>query len=235
MKKNESKATDKSTRKVTTKQQPENTKSVEATTALATDESSSGTATPSDGEGCESVTVIIIARNEKHGELMLRSVKKNLIGVDADVHLVTGDNVKNTDVETLLAQMPEVKTERIVLMTEGVFILNPSTIFDIGARKTPAANMPALMYKSVLEPLLKQMKEELPYADVADTYARVTPEVTPAIIGNWRKDPWLLPVISKNPPREALEEYGAWKKFMHVSPDSWSPDLVKFLENRFPE
>lgn len=220
------------------KEQPENTESMETSKAP---DSQSGTIvegpsdTPADGEGCESVTIVIIAHDEKRGELMARSVKKNLVGVDAYVHLVTGENVKDTYVETLAEHLKFVNTERIILMTDGMFILNPVTIHNIGVRKSPATNMPVLMYKSVLEPLLKEMVADIPYADVADTYAEASTEVAPIIVGDWKTDPWLLPLISKNPSIEAVGKFAKWKMFMHVGPESWSDDLLKFLEERFPE
>ena len=91
-------------------EQPENTESVAAVetpdTQSETGTDVAGQDVPRDGEGCESVTVVIIARDEKHGELMARSVKKNLIGVDADIQLVTGDNLCDTDIETCSSTCP---------------------------------------------------------------------------------------------------------------------------------
>ena len=220
-------------------EQPKNTESVAAAEAPDTQSETgtdvAGQDVPRDGEGCESVTVVIIARDGKHGELMARSVKKNLIGVDADIQMVTGENLCDTDIETLLNHMPHIRTERLILMTEGMVILNPVTIYNIGVRKAPAAGMPSLMHKSVLEPLLKELGTDLPYADIADAYANITPEVAPIIIGDWRSDPWLLPVVSKDPSIKAVADFAKWKKFMHIGPESWSDQLVKFLEERFPE
>lgn len=220
-------------------EQPESTQPVAAAEAPDTTSQTgtdvAGQDVPRDGEGCESVTIVIIARDAKHGWLMARSVMKNLIGVDADIHLVTENNLCDTDIETLQNHLPHIQTDRLIMMTEGMVILNPVTIHDIGLRKSPAAKMPTLMYKSVLKPLLQEMKADLPYADIAETYIRATPEVKPIPVGDWRTDPWLLPVISKNPNIEAVEKFAQWKKFMHVGPDSWSDGLVKFLEERFPE
>lgn len=194
------------------------------------------TSAPRDGEGRESVTVVVIAYDDKHGYLMARSAKNNLIGVDADIHLVTDVNLKDTEVETLLAHLPYVKTERIILMTDGMMILNPVTICEVGIRKSLQTHLPMLMHKSVLEPLLTEMRENMPHADVMDTYSRcVNTEVAPLKMERWDQDNWLLPVVSKNPPLEALEKWSKTQRFAWISPQSWTDTVVKFLEDRFPE
>jgi len=199
--------------------------------------------TPSDGEGCESVTVIIVTDNEIHGELMAHSVKKNLIGVDADIHLVTGENLRNTLVETLMEHMPHVKTERIILMTDSMVILNPVTIYEIGVRKavqiTPnllsfQTNTPMLMHKSVLLPLLDDMRQNSPYADVMDTYGQcVNTDVEPLIMKPWNADRWLLPVVSKAPFASTIAHWAATQRFMHIQSRPWPNTVEKFLEDRF--
>lgn len=220
-------------------EQPEKTQSVETAETRDTDTSTA----PADGEGCEAVTIVIIARDDKHAELMAQSVKKNLTGVDADIHAVTGENLRDTDVETLLEHLPHVKTERIILMTDGMFIMNPVTIYDIGLRKadmitkdipTYQTRMPMLMHKSVLKPLLEEMKRDRPYADVMDTYGScVNTDVKPLILKPWNTDYWLLPVVSKEPSETTLAQWAARQRFMHVSPQSWGKTVMKFLEKRF--
>lgn len=199
---------------------------------------------PSDGEGCEGVTVIIVAGNNAHGALMAYSVQKNLTGVDADIHLVTEENLRDTLVETLAEHMPHVKTERIILMTDGMVILNPVTLGDIACVKAKkvgevldfSTNIPVLMHKSALNTLLSEAAESgLDHIDVIDSYFKGTlPEgFSPVILGEWKSDPWLLPAVTRNPSIEAVGKYAKWKKFMHISPDSWSDDLVKYLKDRF--
>ena len=198
--------------------------------------------TPTDGEGCEGVTVIIAAI--AYGALMAQSVQKNLTGVDADIHLVTEENLRDTLAETLAEHMPHVKTERIILMTDGMMILNPVTLGDIACVKAKkvgkvlnfSTNTPVLMHKSALSALLSEAAESgLDHIDVIDSYFKGTlPEgFTPVILGDWKSDPWLLPAVTRNPSIEAVGKYAKWKKFMHISPDSWSDDLVKYLEDRF--
>ena len=255
MKEDESKAKEPATaaEETTTEQQSESTQSVAAPEALDT---ASGSASgenveqpagaPSDGEGCESVTVVIIARDEKHGKLMARSVKKNLIGVDADIQLVNGDNLCDTDIETLLNHMPHIRTERLILMTEGMVILNPVMLGDVSVVKAVKAGQyfdfftqtPVLMHKSALQGLIDALvKADRLHSDVVNDYfpGILPTNFTPVLIGDWTKDPWLLPVISKDPNIAIVKKYAEWKKFMHVGPGSWSEGMVKFLEERFPE
>ena len=90
MKKNESKS--KTTESVETPETPDTQSETRTEVERPAD-------TPTDGEGCEGVTVIIAAI--AYGALMAQSVKKNLTGVDADIHLVTEENLRDTLVETL--------------------------------------------------------------------------------------------------------------------------------------
>ena len=234
----------------TAAEQPENTQSVETaetpdTIAQAGDAVERPDDTPRDGKGCESVTVVIIARDEKHGELMARSVKANLIGADADIHLVTDEHLKDTDAETLLAHLPYVETERLILMTDGMVILNPVTIYEIGCRRGELTekgvtigenHTPKLMHKSVLEKMLPEMIANYAGFDPLleyDEYAR--PQVAPVIMHPWNQDNWLLPVISKNPPLEALQKWAKTQRFAWIAPQSWTDTVVGFLEDRFAE
>lgn len=236
--------------KTATEQQSENTKSVAAAEAPDT-ESETGTDmagqdVPRDGEGCESVTVVIIASDEKHLALMGRSVKENLKGVDADIHGVTGDNLKDTLVETLAEHLQHVGTERIILMTEGMVILNPVMLGDVSVVKAVKdgqyldflTKTPVLMHKSALQDLIDALvKDDRLHSDVVNDYfpGILPTNFMPILIGDWTKDPWLLPVISKDPNIAIVKKYAEWKKFMHIGPDSWSDGMVRFLEERFPE
>lgn len=235
MKKNESKS--KTTEPVETPEAPDTQSETRTDVERPAD-------TPTDGEGCEGVTVIIVAGNKAHGALMAHSVQKYLTGVDADIHLVTEENLRDTLAETLAEHLPYVKTERIILMTDGMVILNPVTLGDIACVKAKkvgevfdfSTNIPVLMHKSALNTLLSEAAESgLDHIDVIDSYFKGTlPEgFSPVILGEWKSDPWLLPAVTRNPSIEAVGKYAKWKKFMHISPDSWSDDLVKYLEDRF--
>ena len=200
-------------------------------------------APPADGKGCESVTVIVVADNNAHGALMAHSVQRYLTGVDADIRLVTGEDLRDTLVETLAEHLPHVKTERIILMTDGMVMLNPVLLGDIACVKAVKKGdyldyntlMPVLMHKSALQQLLDSIKDEKPHADIVNEYFHgcMPDGFQPVVLRSWREECWLMPVVSKNPNTDALRQWGKRQKFAHIGPESWSDDLVKYLEERF--
>lgn len=213
-----------------------------AVEAPATVKTPATTEAPADSKGCEAVTVIVIeSENFAVGAaIAVRSVRQNLKGVDADIQVVKGD----LNVETLKSSLGFVQTERIILMTANMIILNPVLLSDIalvkakkiGSTITANTGMPVMVHKSALEVLLKEAEEaNQPHIDILDTYfpGTVPTGFTPFILGDWSKDPFVLPVVSKNPSIEAIGKFVEWKKFMHIGPDSWSEDLKAYLENRF--
>ena len=198
---------------------------------------------PKDGQGVESVTVIVIAHQETRGYLACKSVEKYLHGVDCDVHLVSDEHLRENLVETLKEHLPYIKTERIILMTENMVILNPITLGDIAVVKAKAVGtvldfntgMPVLMHKSALQALISEAVEAGRLdIDVVNTYFGGTlPEgFRPLVLGEWKKDPWLLPVVSQSPSVDAIAKYAEWKKFAVISDVSWSDDVVYFLKQR---
>ena len=233
--------------------QPENTQSVE--TAETPDTTADGGAeverpdAPRDGEGCESVTVVIIEHNEQHALLAARSAKANLLGVDALVVRIAGMDGA-TDAQALQRFVNETcPTERIVLMTDDMIILNPVFLAHIALPKATkvgtneqgtdilnfSTHMPQMMYKSVLVPMLKEITELYPYTDIFDAYGHEAfRDVRPIMLPAWNKDAWLLPVVSKNPPLEALQKWAETQCFAWISHQSWNKTVVKFLEDRFP-
>ena len=198
---------------------------------------------PSDGEGCESVTVIIIATDDSHGDLAARSVRENLYEVDGEIKIVYNDKNEST-IEMLTKCLPDVKTERIVLMYDNMIILNPVTIYEIGCRRgllTPNGvelgemRTPHLMRKSVLCKLLPYLKEQYPYADIMleyDNYAR--PGVAPVIMREWNRDNWLLPVVSASPAPDILRQWAITQRFMFIETNPWPQSVLEFLNERFP-
>lgn len=201
---------------------------------------------PADGEGCESVTVVIIARDDRHLELIGRLVEKNLTGVDADIQAVTGEHLKDTDVETLLEHLPHVNTERIILMTDGMLILNPVVLGDIACPKAAKKGdfldfntlMPVLMHKSALQQLLESLKDEKPHADIVNEYfGHCMPKgFQPVVLRDiWREESWLMPVASKQPSIDALRQWGKTQKFAHIGPDSWTEDVIAYLQEKLSE
>lgn len=231
------------------KEQPESTQPLESAAAADTT-TEAGTNVdrpedaPADGAGFEGVTVVIITADEGRGALMARSVKQNLKGVDADIHVVSGENLRDTLPETLLAHLPHCKSERIVLMTDGMMLLNPVTLADIAVIKGKCVGeivdydlrMPVMQHRSVLEEFLPEMMAEYPHGNLVSFYFEaVHGDIRPIDPCEWNKSCWLLPVISQNPPIDVVEKWAVTQKFLYVSQQSWSDDLVKFLDERFGE
>lgn len=200
-------------------------------------------APPADGEGCEAVTVVILASDPAHAELAARSVRHNLIGVDGDIHIVPCAGTK-TDIETLMEHLPDVQTERIVLMYDNMVILQPTTIYELGCRRgrlTPKGvelgetHTPHLMHKSVLCRMLPYLKEMFPHANIMleyDNYAR--PAVSPVIMREWNRDNWLLPVVSAAPSPGVIRQWARTQRFMLIETSPWPQSVLEFLNQRFP-
>lgn len=235
--------------KTTVTQQPENSQPMEI---VETSDAASGATVegpgdeqPRDSEGCEAVTVVIVESNEQHAMTAARSVKQNLVGADALVVRL------NVDPQTTLIEAMEPfindtsAAERIILMTDSMILLNPTTVFELGCRRSMLTEKgveigelrtPHLMHRSVLLRLLPYLKNEFPHANLMleyDNYAR--PEVMPVIMRHWSQDNWLLPIVSSSPNPEAIRKWAATQRFMFIENREWPKEVVRFLEERFPE
>lgn len=203
---------------------------------------------PSDGEGCQGVTVIVAETTPGHPEyarLAARTVKVNLVGVDAVVAIMAYEP-PTTLAEALLRTLnEEVATERIVLMTDHMALLQPTSLAELGCRRGELTERgvtvgecltPKLMYRSVLLRMLPEMIGTYAAFDPLleyDEYAR--PQVMPVIMHPWRHDNWLLPVGSASPDPAALAQWGRTQRFLIVKREEWPGAVVEFIEKRFPE
>lgn len=198
---------------------------------------------PRDGEGCEAVTVVIVETDEQHALMAARSVRQNLVGADALV-VRLGVDPQMTLIDALLRFVTEATgSERIILMTDSMVLLNPTTIHEIGCRRGVLTDKgvtlgevrtPKLMYRSVLLRLLPYLKDNFPHANVLleyDQYAR--PEVMPLLMRPWNQDNWLLPVVSAAPKPELLRQWARTQRFMYIEPRAWPKAVEEFLEERF--
>ena len=200
---------------------------------------------PRDGDGCEAVTVVIVETDEQHALMAARSVRQNLVGADALV-VRLGVDPQMTLIDALLRFVTEATgSERIILMTDSMVLLNPTTIHEIGCRRGVLTDKgvtlgevrtPKLMYRSVLLRLLPYLKDNFPHANVLleyDQYAR--PEVMPLLMRPWNQDNWLLPVVSAAPKPELLRQWARTQRFMYIEPRVWPKAVEEFLEERFPK
>jgi hypothetical protein len=251
--------------KTTAAEQPENTQSVETVETPDTQstsgedlerpdtQSTSGEDLerpdpPRDGEGCEAVTVIVAETSADHPEyakIVARSVKANLVGADALV-LIMAFSPEMTLAQALLRVLNEaMSTERIVLMTDHMVLLNPTTLCELGCRRgvltskgvtVGECQTPKLMYRSVLLKMLPEFIETYASFDVFleyDEYAR--PNVMPVIMRPWNQDNWVMLVASDNPKPELLSQWAATQRFMSIIRPEWPRSVVRLLQERFPE
>lgn len=193
---------------------------------------------PSDKSGAEAVSVIILTADAdgNHASLSRRSVEANLIGVDVEGGFVA--NCKPL-AELLADILPQLTCERVVLMTDSMFIANPVTLGDVACTKKPYGHMPFMIHRSALLQLLEQLGSDAPTTleDLHEAYvASVMPEdFSPITLGEWRTDPWLLPIVSVNPNPVALRSLLPQKKFVWVSDQSWTGDVESALRSRLKE
>lgn len=230
-------------------EQSENTQSMGAAQAPDTQSEAGdavqGPEAPRDGEGCEAVTVVIVETCEQYALMAARSVRKNLVGADVLVLRLCVDP-QMTLIEALHRLITEgTESERIILMTDQMLLLNPVTIHEIGCRRgvltekgvtVGEMRTPKLMYRSVLLRMLPFLKENYPHASVFleyDDYAR--PQVIPVIMRPWNQDNWLLPVISAAPDPKLLRQWAQTQRFMYIEQRVWPKAVIEFLEERFPE
>lgn len=196
---------------------------------------------PHDGEGCEAVTILIAATHvgrPEYARTAACSVRQNLVGADALV-LIMAHDPETTMVAALRRQLDAVPTERIILMTDNMLILNPTTIYELGCRRAIVAidkvPTPMLMHKSALAPLLDYMLAELPYADVMLEYdRRVRSAILPVLTRPWNADNWLLPVVSDSPAPDVLRKWAATQRFLFINRPTWPPTVKQFLDENFP-
>ena len=201
---------------------------------------------PADGEGCEGVTVIVAATQDRHPEyadITVRSVKQNLMGVDALV-VVMRYNREMTLGQQLLRMLDYVGTERIVLMTDEMVLLNPTTLYELGCRRCERIDKgvtvgdcrtPKLMHKSVLREMLpKKIEEFAGFNPLLEYDALASPGIMPVVMRQWNLDNWLLPVVSASPSMDAIRQWAKTQRFMFNCRSEWPRQVVKFLEERFP-
>lgn len=241
--------------KTTAAAQPESDQSV-ATVETPDTQSPSGTTVegpadaPHDGEGCEAVIVVIVESSEQRALLAARSVKQNLVGVDALV-VRLGMQDGCTLPQALYRLLTEgTSQERIVLMTDQMLLLNPMPLAMIAVPKAVKVGtneqgedildynvrMPQLMHRSVLLPMLEEIIEQYPYTDIFEAYTPgAYPQVRPILLPRWDQERWLLPIVSVNPPMKAVETWAKTQMFAWIAAQSWSKPVISFLEKCFAE
>lgn len=200
-------------------------------------DTSAQTDAPRDFDGGEAVTVIIVCTiddDERPLQIAQESLARYLRGVDADVRVMKPDEGEALE-QKLLDALDSIQTDRIVLMTDRMALLNPLSLAEIAVRKQDdcVVFMPAMMRKSVLIHFLGWKMEKLPDMPLAQAYAKsVDSDILPMLIGNWREDPWMLPVVTDNPSEQVLSEYSARKRFLCVKSARYPESVIAFMKKR---
>lgn len=194
---------------------------------------------PADDSGCQAVAVLMAASDDVRTQLAVDSVKHNLC--DADAVLVTfrqeeGESLGAALVSVL--QSDDALPERMVLMTDQMLLLNPVTLADVACMKASGGRLPFGFYRSAMVKLLTQCGgvSTLDTVDgLQERYIQYAmPQgYRPIELGDWRTDPWLLPVVSRNPDADKIDRLAEWKKMAWVSPLSWTDAVVETLQLRF--
>lgn len=225
----------------------------------------------------EAVTVIVLLTRPQDDALLLRhslrSIEKNLRGVAADVRVVgkqrpewlaeeawlmSDDPLLNLRVKDVL---PLVKTERVVVMTDRMFLIRPVSLADIAVRKADLSQtettkmlieqqgttkhevfnfdtlMPVLLCATPLRQILDYLTNEVKVEDfdLPTVYFNLlAPELRPLIV-DWRNDDWLLPVVSSSPNKERINRLLARKKFLYFYPQAEGEAMVSLLKFLTPD
>lgn len=231
----------------------------------------------SDDPTAVAVTVLVLLTSDENDAFLLRhslrSLHQNLRGVAANVKVIgkkkpewlaedTWLDVSNaTDSSSwnsiICRALTLVENERVILMTDRMFLLQPVNLADIALLKAEVsdngnktvkmvydemgttkhkvwnyhANMPVLLYKRPLTEVLDFMlnKRKLVEFDLPTVYFNfVYPDIRPTLL-DWSTDGWLLPVISEHPDLDRAKSFLATKKFMHIA-NKYGEEVVALLK-----
>ena len=207
-----------------------------------------------DGPGTEFMNVIILTdlsdkSSAERASLAEKTVCKNLVGAHGEIIVMDRKNLKS--------ELPGIASERIILMDDRMFILNPVTPAEIATVKAIRVSenegehlerftgMPIVVYKSVLLNLLEQGIEcsMLTVEDIAEVYfnhAYPVSSISPIIVvrdgkntSRWSEEPWLLPVVSDKPNVKSLEKYAATQRFLFIRRTPAPQTVVEWLSRKF--
>lgn len=233
----------------------------------------------SDDPTAEAVTILVMLTCDDDNAFMLRhslrSLSRFLRGVSAEVKVIgrekpdwlpasawldVSDATDTSNWNSLVCRATTfVNTERIVLMTDRMFLIRPVNLADIAVLKAEVGtlgnktirqlydlmgttkrevwnyhtNMPALFFKSTLLQVIDYMFGHLKGDDFdlpTAYFNLIYPELRPTLL-DWSHDGWLLPIVSEHPDIERAKTFFETKKFMHVASRCWQEvvSLLKFL------
>lgn len=218
---------------------------------------------------------ILIVCTQIGGELLrycLRSLQ-NLRGIDADIKVVGTDKPAWLPHEMFIfvesaGSIPYAEMingalssewNRVVLMTDRIFILNPVTFADIAINKAlperPDKNnnavrilkaldfdgriedyctqTPLYAFRSQLQEVLIAMTgTKIPTTDIATVYCNLMYRDVKPLYLNWRNDPWIIPIVTEKPSKSVVMDYVKRKKFLYMQ--RCNEHLLDILATLFP-
>ena len=220
------------------------------------------------------LTVLIVC-TQLSGELLryaLRSLQ-NLRGIFAEVKVTGTDKPawlahedfifvdKATNMfATICGALKQIENERVILMTDHNFILNPVCLAEIAINKAYpeppkeksnavkllkesfdyndriedyATSTPLYAYKTPLIEVLNAMKPaSITIEDIATIYCNLLYKDVKPLYLNWRNDQWVLPVVTEKPSKSVVMEYAKRKKFLYMQ--RCNEHLLDILATLFP-
>lgn len=217
------------------------------------------------------VLVVCTELDSKLLRYALRSLA-NLRGIDAEIK-VTGtekpDWLPHEDfifvegntymLTTIFNALQQIKSERVVLMTDHTFIVNPVSFADIAINKAlperPSekesavkilnaldfdnrienyrTHTPLYVFKSQLVEVLSAMvSTNIRTDDFATVYCNLMYRDIKPLYLSWRNDQWVIPVISQNPNKKDVLAYAKKKKFLYMQ--QCNEHLLDILATLFP-
>lgn len=171
-----------------------------------------------------------------------------------DFIFAAGEN--DTDAAIIVKALDTIQTERVILMDDHTMLLNPVSMADIAILKAipdPVGERaktilkreyglerienyktqtPLYAFRSQLKAILSLAIDKRRDIDIATLYNNVMFKDLKPLLLNWRRDDWLLPVVSAKPSKNIIMQYAKSKKFMHVA--TCNPHILDILQAIYP-
>lgn len=175
---------------------------------------------------CVDFKVVVIGDKEDWFSPELVHVPATLSGEDMD-RMVEDVFVKATLVE-------EVTTEFILMMPD-TFLLKPLSLAHMAIPKVSESlkfdtALPFLVDATLVTQLMTAMVDE---SLTIEACQKCSAHGSPVVV-DWRRNEWLLPVVSAKPNPEKFADLAGKRFFMHYSKEGWSGFLQDKLKVMYP-
>ena len=170
--------------------------------------------------------VVVIGDKEDWVSPELVHVPSLLSSVDTD-SIIDDTFAKVTLVEDL--------SERFILMMPDTFLLHPLSVAHMMIPKASVSlkfdtGLPLMVdVKRVMQYLTEMPDETL----TMELCQKCSTDACPVVV-DWRKNEWLLPVVSAKPNSDKFVELVSQRFFMRFSKEGWSEFLQNQLKDMYP-